>query len=108
MWALVDSNNIVINKIVYEPSSNYVPPVGCSLREINSWVDIGMNADIKQADVPLPQPTYVGPDKKTERDAVCKEDLSIIALFDAAKKQNPDLTFSAYLDSLEMLKSNIV
>jgi len=108
MWALVDSNNVVVNKIVYDPEKPYTPPAGLQLKEIERWVDIGMDADIKEADVPKPIPPIPPIDKKAERDAKYKEDLSMVALYDAAKKANPQLTFSAYLDSLENMKPNTV
>jgi len=107
MWALVDSNNVVVNKIVYDPEKPYTPPAGLVLREINRWVDIGMNADIQEADIPKPIPPIPETDRKSERDAKYKNDLSMVALYDAAKKTNPDLTFSQYLDSLEQMKSSI-
>ena len=104
-WALVDSNNKVRNVIVYDGISPYLPPEGIVLREVNDWVEIGLDADIKEADVPKPPIDPVDPVKeKAKRDSRYKEDLSMVALFDAAKKDNPNLTFSDYLDSLENMK----
>jgi hypothetical protein len=106
-WALVDSNNKVLNVIVYDGSSLYEPEEGMKLREINDWVQVGLDADIREEDVPKPPIDPIDHVKeKSMRDAKYKQDLSMVALFDAARKSNPQLTFSAYLDNLEQLKSN--
>jgi hypothetical protein len=105
-WALVNSENVVINIIVYE-GSPFSPPDGLSLLEINDWVDIGMKADISLADIPKATPPDAANIKK-QRDMLYKDNLAIVALFNMVKNKQPDLDFSSYLDSLEILKNSIV
>lgn len=52
-WALVDSDDIVRNIIIYEESLPYTCPEWLTLTEINDWVNIGDNKDIPE---PLPLP----------------------------------------------------
>ena len=40
-WALVDSNNIVQNVIVYDGVSPYTPPDSLSAQQVNDWLNIG-------------------------------------------------------------------
>lgn len=42
-WALVDLNSIVQNIISYDGKSSYTPPIGLTLMQVNSWINIGMN-----------------------------------------------------------------
>lgn len=47
-WALVDSNNIVQNIIVYDGESIYIPQAGFTLQQVNSWINIGQNINTSQ------------------------------------------------------------
>jgi hypothetical protein len=40
--------------------------------------------------------------RKKERDAISKQNLSLVASYNIEKKTNPDLSFSDFLDSLEV------
>ena len=44
---------------------------------------------------------------KSERNDAAKQNLALVALFFMEKKSNPTLTFSIYLDSLELLAKEI-
>jgi len=105
-WALVDSNDMVVNVIVYNGSDPYLPPEGLILKEVNNWVDKGMKSDIAERDVPKPIPDPVK--QKQQRNLHYKNDLSMVAMFDLAKKTNPTLQFSDYLDTLENMKDNVL
>ena len=62
-WALVDTNEIVVNVIAYDGVSEYAVPEGLSLEEVNDWVDIGQATDV-------PEPTPVTPTIEQRR-TVC-------------------------------------
>ncbi len=107
-WALVNEQNIVINIIAYNGSDPFIPPQGIRLREVQDWLQIGLDADIAEHDVPRTPVDPVDPVReKAKRDAYYKNDLSMIALFNLAKQTNPQLQLSAYLDSLEVLRDSI-
>jgi len=97
-WALVDSNNVVVNIIVIDPEKEYKPPQGLALREINDWVHMGRDADMPK---PTDDPPQTDEERKAQRDTMAKNNLSLIAVFNMEKKSKPDLTFSTYLDELE-------
>lgn len=102
-WALVDDSNIVQNIIIYDGKSNYTPPKGFSLRQIEDWIEIGLNADLPENQKPrpaIPDSTAV----KEKRNLFYKYDLTMIGLFQLAKVANPQLTLSDYLDSLEVVR----
>lgn len=105
-WALVNAQNIVENIIMYDGESPYEPKEGYHLRQVNDWIKIGYDADLPLNDVPKNPPADPVMEKK-KRDEYYSNDLAMIALFDIAKKANPQLEFSAYLDSLEQLKSSV-
>lgn len=105
-WALVDSQNKVSNVIAYDGESPYEPPAGLNLREVNNWVDLGMDADIPFEQVPKPIPKSPAV-QKAERNNIMKMDLAVVAGYDIARKANPQLVFSDYLDSLEVIRDSI-
>jgi len=107
MWALVDSNNIVVNKIVYDKQSNYIPPKGLKLREIERWVEIGMDADISENDVPKPPVEDPEIAKKRELNS-CMANLAIIACFYMEKEKNSDLTFEKYIENLKVIRDKLL
>lgn len=55
-YALVDSNNIVQNFIVFNPQSTYVPPFGLIIQQVNDWINLG---DLITNPAPTPTPTPV-------------------------------------------------
>lgn len=50
-YALVNASNVVENLIIYREGSQYTPPAGLTLRQVNDWVKINDDADINE---PLP------------------------------------------------------
>jgi hypothetical protein len=61
--ALVDSNGIVQNFIVYD--ANYTPPAGFTVQQVNSWVQMGQNINTAEPAPPAPSPTPI-PDLATQ------------------------------------------
>jgi len=53
-WAFVDNNNIVDNIIMYDGVSQFTPPDGLSLQQINDWVGIGQNINVSEPSYPTP------------------------------------------------------
>jgi hypothetical protein len=103
-WALVDAGNVVKNLIVYDGVSRYIPPDGLSIIQVNDWVEIGELVDKAE-----PSPVVSDPeDQKLKRNEALKSNLALIACYEIEKKSNPDLVFSDYIDSLELIiKSNL-
>jgi hypothetical protein len=66
--------------------------------EIEDWVNIGDDANKPKPVAPVKDAAAL----KAERNAAYKNDLALVASFDMEKKNNPGLTFSDYLDSLEL------
>lgn len=54
-YALIDADNIIRNVIDYDGSSQYKPPAGLRLQQVESWLDIGHNAN----DPEPPPPPFV-------------------------------------------------
>ena len=95
--ALVDSNGIVQNVIVLDPKSDYIPPNGWVIQDVNNWVNIGDDVSMPE---PVP-PVVDETERKQKRDKLYSGDMAVVAAYEIEKKSNPNLTFSAYLDTLE-------
>lgn len=66
--ALVDSNGIVRNVIVYDGVAPFIPPIGQTVQHVNDWVDIGQNQNVS-----IPPPPIVTtpiPDLATQLAAI--------------------------------------
>lgn len=55
-YALIDSNNIVQNVIVYDGVAEYAPAAGLALQQVNDWVNIGDNKNISEPTPPESAP----------------------------------------------------
>ena len=98
-WALVDKDNIVVNVIVYSQGSDFVPPEGIEILEVNDWLNIGDNVDkLKPAEM---QPK---PQNKKDRNMDLANNLAVVAAFELEKKSNAVLNFGDYIDTL-LIKS---
>ena len=98
IWALVDSNDVVLNRIEYDGKAKVSYPDGIKVMEVNDWVAMGQNISVAK---PAPKPERTAAELKTQRNEALSKDLSLKAAFLLERKANPDLTFSAYLDMLE-------
>lgn len=68
--------------------------------EYQTWIKAG-----NQPNPPIPKDDSA---RKKNRDTSYKENLAMVALFNEAKKSNPTLDFSSYLDSVESTKDSII
>jgi hypothetical protein len=64
-WALVDSSGMVQNVIEYDGVTEYTPPEGISLQQVNEWVQIGKAHDAAE---PIPEPVIPQPVQPTLAD----------------------------------------
>lgn len=66
-WAILDPNGIVLNIITYDGSSPFAPPAGCTIAQVNNWVQIGQNQNTSQPIPPTPSPAApIVPDLATQ------------------------------------------
>lgn len=50
-WALIDNQEIIQNIIAYDGVSEFLPPEGLTLNQVNDWCLIGQNINITQSEV---------------------------------------------------------
>lgn len=53
-YALIDSNGLIQNLIVHNPSSSYTPPSGLAIASVNDWLHVGQHiTDAAPTSTPL-------------------------------------------------------